>query len=70
MEKGQDKITDKCTERKMSPFSPDSKQSTHILQQEMDRKGGRGRREGGKGGEGKKEGEKERGREDREKGRK
>lgn len=44
----------------MSPFSPYSKQSTHILQQEMDRKAGRGRGEGGKGGEGKKEGEKER----------
>ena len=33
----------------MSPFSPYSKQSTHILQQEMDRKAGRGRGEGGKG---------------------
>lgn len=54
------------SERKMSPFSPDSKQSTHSWQQEIDRKGGRGRGKGGKGGEGKKE----RGREDREKGRK
>jgi len=54
----------------MSPFSPDSKQSTHISQQEIDRKGGRGRGEGGKGGEGKKEGEKERKREGRQRERK
>ena len=36
------------SERKMSPFSPDSKQSTHSWQQEIDRKGGRGRGKGGK----------------------
>ena len=48
----------------MSPFSPDSKQSTHISQQEIDRKGGRGRGEGGK------EGEKERKREGRQRERK
>ena len=72
MEKGTRKTRSQInvlSERKMSPFSPDLKQSTHISQQEIDREGGRGRGEGGEGGEGKKEGrKKERGREDREKG--
>ena len=52
MEKGTRKTRSQInvlSERKMSPFSPDSKQSTHISQQEIDREGGRGRGEGGDG---------------------
>ena len=45
MEKGTRKTRSQInvlSERKMSPFSPDLKQSTHISQQEIDREGGRG----------------------------
>ena len=51
MEKGTRKTRSQInvsSERKMSPFSPDSKQPTHSSQREIDRKGGRGRGKGGK----------------------
>lgn len=67
MEKGTRKTRSQInvsSERKMSPFSPDSKQPTHSSQREIDRKGGRGRGKGGK------EREKERKREGRQRERK